>query len=54
VRLVGGEQRAIVVDGERPQVEQLVVQDAQCQTVALLVRPARLMPADVCRVEPGA
>jgi hypothetical protein len=38
-------------DGEHPQVERLVVQDAEGQSVGLLIRTARLMPADVGRVE---
>ena len=43
--------RTPVGDGERAEVERLVVQHAEGQPVALRVGAARLVPADVGRVE---
>jgi hypothetical protein len=50
VHLVRDEQRPLG-DGERPQVERLVMQDSEGQAVGLHVRAPRLVPADVGSVE---
>ena len=42
------------LDGEDAQVEQLVVQSTQGQPVGLDVRPANVMPLDVCRFKSGS
>ena len=52
---VAAEDHAVLVrlDGEDAQVEQLVVQSTQRQPIGLDVRPANVMPLDVCRFKPG-
>jgi hypothetical protein len=47
VGLLGREHPAVLAEGERPQVEHFVVQDAQVQAVRLLVGAGGLDPADV-------
>src|SRR5947209_17181137 len=49
VGLIGDEQHGLGVDGEASQVEELVVQHAQSQAVALPVRATGLVPANVGR-----
>jgi hypothetical protein len=51
VGLLGHQHPAVLGEGERPQVEQLVVQDAQVQAVRLLVGAGGLDPADVGGVQ---
>ena len=48
---VGDEYDPLWADGVGTEVEQLVVQRAECQSVVLGVGSARLVPADVRRVE---
>lgn len=48
--LVENEQHALLVDGEGPEVGRLVMQDAKCEAVALLVRASRLEQPDVGQV----
>src|SRR5262249_15556642 len=51
VRLVGDEQDALLVDREGAQVENLVVENAESQPVALLGRATGLVPLDVGRIQ---
>jgi hypothetical protein len=53
---VAAENHAVLarLDGEDAQVEQLVVQSTQGQPVGLDVRPANVMPLDVCRFKSGS
>jgi hypothetical protein len=50
VDLVGGEKDSVAVEGEGPQVEELVVEYAQGESVRFPVRSASLMPANMGRV----
>src|SRR5262249_16765786 len=51
VNLIRDEQKPVSVDRKSSQVEDLVVQDTQGQSVALMVRAPGLMPADVGRIQ---
>jgi hypothetical protein len=51
VGLLGHEHPAVLAEGERPQVEHFVVQEAQGQTVRLFIGAGGLDPADVGGVQ---
>ena len=51
VGLVRDQEAQVPPDGEGPEVERPVMEDAQGQAVGLGIRTARLVPADVGGVE---
>ena len=51
IHLVRYQQHEVRPHGERAQVEDLVVEHTERETVALVVWSARLVPTNVCRLE---